>query len=514
MARETASRPGDAALIDEAASGGGVATAAVCPYVALAIGAPEESVGGVLSAGAVNVLYASPDSLSSAGDQLWHRNSQGIDGPLLAGAEFGDALVWGDFDGDGCPDLAIGAPPLGSDEFGAGEVNVLYGQPGGLAAEGDQLWRQSTQGVVGEPETGEQFGDALAAGDFDADGFDDLAVGVPFDVVAGLAAGAVNVLYGSEAGLSAQGDQRWHQGRPGVTDAPEDFDRFGVALAVGDFDGDGFADLAAGADQEEVNGDDEAGAVNVLYGSSSGLSAGGNQLWHQDSPGAAGASEPGDNFGHRLAAGDFDGDGRDDLAVSVVGEDVDGINGAGAVSVIYGCPGGLCATGDQLWHQDTPGVVEVGQANDDFGSALATGDFDGDGFDDLAVGIAGQDIGTLDEAGAVAVLFGSSNGLTSTSQLWTQAIPGVEGDAEEDAIFGFALSAADFDDDGRDDLAIGALTTVNGKGNAGSVNLLYGCSAGVCATGDQLWTQASAGVEGAAEASDFFGAALGGTAGN
>src|SRR4051794_4697788 len=116
---------------------------------------------------------------------------------------------------------------------------------------------------------------------------------------------------------------------------------------------------------------------------------------------------------------DFNHDGFDDLAVGVPGEDIGTVADAGAVNVIYGGggisvlnPGGLKSAGNRVFSQDTPGVEGVAEKGDRFGSALAWGDFNHDGFDDLAVGVPGEDIGTVVNAGAVNVLFGSASGLT------------------------------------------------------------------------------------------------------
>ncbi len=206
-----------------------------------------------------------------------------------------------------------------------GVVNVLYGGPAGVASIGAQLWHQDIAGIEDEAELGDEFGTSLASGDFDADGFADLAVGVRGETLGfETQAGAVNIIYGSGAGLTATGSQFWHQDEPDVLDMEEGFDHFGTALAAGDFDADGYADVAVGVSGEDVGEINSAGAVNVLFGSAAGLSATGNQFWTQDTPGIAGQANGVDLFGASLAAGDF-GHGRaDDLAVGVPIDDAAG----------------------------------------------------------------------------------------------------------------------------------------------------------------------------------------------
>ena len=146
-------------------------------------------------------------------------------------------------------------------------------------------------------------------GDFDNDGFDDLAIGVPYEDIGSIEdAGAVNVLYGTATGLSSSYDQIWHQDSPGIVEQSQTGDRFGQVLAVGDFNRDGYDDLAIGVPMEDVGTIVDAGVVSVLYGSSSRLTARGNEYWHQNVSGVEGADETGDRFGWSLAAGDFDND--------------------------------------------------------------------------------------------------------------------------------------------------------------------------------------------------------------
>jgi FG-GAP repeat protein len=110
----------------------------------------------------------------------------------------------------------------------------------------------------------------------------------------------VTVVHGSGAGLSGPGSQLFTQ----AGSAPETDDQFGAALAGGDFNNDGFADLAAGAPFESVGNIVGAGAVSVLYGSAGRLTTTGGQLFTQDTAGIAGVAEAEDHFGAALATGD------------------------------------------------------------------------------------------------------------------------------------------------------------------------------------------------------------------
>ncbi len=359
---------------------------------------------------------------------------------------------------------------------------------------------------------------AAPSADFDGDGYADLAIGAPTDSVAGEdAAGAVNILYGGLHGLRSRGNQEFTQASPGVADAPELGDRFGAALAAGDFDGDGYADLAVGVPGEGIPtgvGPGEvarasAGMVQVLYGSPGGLRGGSRPGWTQDRPGVKGTIHARDGFGGTLAAGDFDGDGRDDLAIGTPLEPVDDRLAAGAVNVLYGSAGGLSEVGDQRWTLDSPGIKGLAGDGFRFGWALAAGDVSRDGRDDLAIGVPGGRISGRLDAGAVSVLYGRSGGLSATDDLWSQDARGIKGRAERLDNFGSAVAIGDLDGDGIGDLAIGVqFEDVDAARDAGAVNVLYGSRAGLGEDGDQVWTENTPGIRGAAARRDRFGATL------
>ncbi len=120
----------------------------------------------------------------------------------------------------------------------------------------------------------------------------------------------------------------------------------------------------------ESVGTTAAGAVNVIYGSGGGLTSTGNQVWTQNSAGVLDSAEAADSFGAAVAAGDVDRSGDADLAIGAPLESVGAAGGAGALNMLYGSGGGLTSTGNQLWSQDTPNVLDQAETGDQFGAAM------------------------------------------------------------------------------------------------------------------------------------------------
>ena len=423
---------------------------------------------------------------------------------------FGSALAAGDFDGDGRSDLAVGVPEedVGGIED-AGTVNVIYGTGGGLAFADNQQWYQDTPDIIGIPEAFDRFGAALAAGDFNGDGRDDLAIGVPYENVGTVGnAGAVNVIYGSAVGLQTAFNQIWRQDDLTYT-APEADDHFGASLAAGDFNGDGYHDLVVGSPDEDISSINAAGVVHVIYGGPSGLSAAGNEAWYRSLAGH-GASITFDNFGFALTAGDFSDDGFDDFAVGVVGYDAGGTTNAGGVIAFYGSAGGTTA-GNTFWSQATPGINGTPGSGDQFGFALASADFDADGHADLAVGVPFEDVGGAGDSGAVNVIYGAGGGLSAAdNQLFTQASTGIGSVSEADDRFGWSLAAGPLNVGAFADLAVGTYgEAVGSLAGAGAVVVIAGTGSGLDPTlQSRTWRQGREGALDRAEAGDRFGAAL------
>ena len=379
-------------------------------------------------------------------------------------------------------------------------IEVLRGSPTGLTATGDRLWTHGNLSGAGDARG---LGSSLASADVDGDGYWDLVAGAPSSRnLDGIAV----VMFGGPSGLTDGDVQVLDRSQTGAEDDPSEYYEFGLSVAAGDVDGDGFADLAVG-----IGGNDSPGEVAVFPGSSSGIDTGAAEIWGPDSAGIA----TGAAFGRALAIADFDDDGFDDLAAGSPGEPVSGPGsgyGAGAVNVIYGSADGLTAEGNQLWRQSSSGIPGSDEPYDLFGLALAATDFDGDGFADLAVGVPGEDwkrdfgLGR----GAVMVLYGTGGGLSAAGvQRITQDTSGIPNRGEDGDVFGRSLAAGDYGRRATNDLAIGVpYEGHSGINQAGLVTVLYTKGSELTAQDAQVWTKGTDGVKGSVD-HEFFGWSLG-----
>ena len=363
----------------------------------------------------VTILYGSADGLTTTGRQ----RITGGDMPDADSQPFPfnpQAVVAGDLNGDGASELVLGWPgaKVGSVNV-AGAVYVIPGSPNGLRLGATKRWSQATAGVRGTPEIGDAFGAALAAADFGGGPEVDLAIGAPREKIGSKARygqGMVQVLYGSPRGLTAAGDQTWSQDSPGVPGGAESNDLFGNDLAAGDFDGRHKADLAVGAPSEKVHTGFRAGAVTVLYSSTSRLSAARSQTWSQDSPGIAGRAQHEDSFGSSLATGRITSSTRDDLAVAAPGEESATHPDHGVVHLLPSSPNGLTAAGSQVW--TLPKLGGSGDIFHTFGEGLLVADFGGgpgtERYGDLLIGTRGEV--DVNPPTSDYLLYGSPAGIT------------------------------------------------------------------------------------------------------
>lgn len=241
---------------------------------------------------------------------------------------------------------------------------------------------------------------------------------------------------------------------------------FGGDSAYGDFDGDGYDDVLVGALGEDVGSDKDGGTAAILWGSAAGLTSGTTV--------ADPRPTKHDLFGGVVEAGDFDGDGKDDIAI--------GSLGATTVDVFSG---GFSRTSNAAVHKTLSTGVQAGDGI----NSLHSGDANGDGKDDLIVN--GYD--PSDNLNANYWIPGSTTGLNNSA---AQKLPA-----------GIITDLGDTDEDGYDDIVIGNAwdSGIAGATTGGSVYVVHGTASGPSAGDTEKFTQNTAGVPGSSEKGDTFG---------
>jgi len=415
----------------------------------VAVGVPNQDVNGVAGAGAVAIFL---------GDDDWF-----VEGPMVTSDpfnpselndHFGEVLAAGDIDDDGCDDLVIGMPHENwGSRVDTGRVHIRWGDDVDPLSDGLHFGQDGS----GANEAYDYFGEALGVGDFNNDGHADIAVGTPGEDYGYTDCGWVHVRMGtdrSSGGIITSGS--WVHGfSENAADPRGDYEFFGSSLAVGNFDGDAYDDLAIGAPYEGAN----EGRVFVRPGSSTGLRAD-SRFTYVD----ADVPVADEMFGFAVAAGDLQGDGADDL---IVGIPYGGWDEWGRVDVFASWEGELPDELTDTFEQDE---VSYHYNGEKFGFALASADFDGDGLEDIAVGIPyDDDLNT--QAGYVAVRYGAPVGswTTTNENGFTGFSQSPAGLNEAYDFFGRTLATIDRRDDGIHDLLAAAPSETYGATDTGVV---------------------------------------------
>ncbi|MGW4673362.1 FG-GAP and VCBS repeat-containing protein [Streptomyces sp. NPDC004324] len=358
-------------------------------YADLVVSSPGENVGDTKMRGGLTVVWGGAQGLGS-GTVF---NSPVPQEYENSGDAFGEDVVAGDFDGDGDQDLAVtsnsragvvllkgpftraggksGWSSLG-DSYGllwgadlvAGRVTAdaatdLYILGADLQRNSDvdlrayfhrggSTFTQRAAEVRVPDDGGHQGGDVLSVGDFDKDGYGDLAIGRGYET-GDRERGYVTVQYGGANGPdTARKPVKFTQDTAGVPGSSENGDRFGAAVAAGDVNGDGYADLAVGIPGEDLGTTRDAGTVTVLLGRAGGLSGTGAKSYTQDTSGITGTAEADDRFGAHLKLTDFTRDGRSDLLIDT-NEQLGSDNRWGLVHLLKGSASGITATGSKSY---------------------------------------------------------------------------------------------------------------------------------------------------------------------
>jgi hypothetical protein len=456
--------------------------------------------------GGVHVFYGKSSGLvadksgAALDDQYFSQATAGVPGTTRPYDGFGAATALGDLNGDGCADLAIGAPgaALAGDYRWNGTVTILYGSKSGLTTRGAQ--RFTSEQVLGGSEADfHGFGGTMALADFDDDGVADLAVGAPGRA---LTSRSVAVLFGASTGLS-RGRATEIVSRP----ASGTGEMFGSGdLAIGDFDGNDRVELAIG-DRE---------AVTTVERAAGGFAASTPRVLTKGSLNVPDADDT-DGFGSVLAAGDVNADGTSDLAIGVpqfgCDEEEPDVCGPGAVLLVPGSPSGLEAAQRQAWTQDSAGMGGTARVGDGFGAALVMGRFDAGATSDLAIGTPRDSVGSVQQAGSVSLLLGGASGLTTAGaggSRFHQDRAGFTSAPRGGEEFGGVLAAAPIQSAAQDNLLIGVrFETVGKRYGAGLVHQLARSAAGPSSAGGVTLHLDRPGVKGKATENGWFGWSLG-----
>lgn len=386
-------------------------------YADVVVGAPYYDSGTASNIGAVYVFHGSASGISSTASRT------------LTGSVAGDNFGWsvsaaGDVNADGYDDILVGAPYYDSGSTSnVGAVYVYHGSSSGTAS-------AASRTLVGGAAS-DFFGYSLAsAGDLNADTYDDIVVGAyGKDSGASSSVGAAYTYHGSTLGISATVSKTVLGTGAG--------DQLGIAVAsAGDTNGDTYDDVIVGANGYNAGTSSDAGAVYIYRGSSSGMSTTASRQLI--------GLTAGDAFGGAVAcAGDVNGDGYADVVIGAQGYDTGALVSVGAAYVFHG---------SSLGTSGTTSFTVTGTATGEYvgGHVASAGDVDADGYDDIIVGATGYDVGTSADLGAASIYLGTSTGLSSTVDTT------LVGAAAGDYLGSDVSSAGDVDDDGYDDVIVGA----------------------------------------------------------
>jgi Ca2+-binding RTX toxin-like protein len=381
-----------------------------------------------------------------------------LEGSVSGGMAGRSVASIGDFNGDGYEDFIVGAPYANGAVNASGVAYIVFGHAGYTPPDFSTNYLTGYNGfTITGGSAGEHAGWSVAGGgDINGDGFDDLVIGAADAGGYGARVGAVYVVFGHAGTAPRTLNLATLDGTNGFKVMGAALgDAVGASVAIGlDLNHDGMADLVIGAPGTDFNGS-ESGSVYVLTGHTGpfapviNLADGGTMRLD----GAAAGDRVGTAVG---AAGDFDGDGFQDLIIGAPGT---GANDAGSAYVV-------------LNPLNVGGVANVADLTGQYGfrfdgtyfsngfrvSVSGAGDLNGDGFDDVIVGMYAAGPGGYSQGQAYVVFGRSDHAYTALAASQLDGSNGFifMGSGAGESVGYSVARAGDVDGDGFDDLIIGA----------------------------------------------------------
>jgi hypothetical protein len=384
----------------------------------------------------------------------------------------------GDVNGDGFDDLIVGAYRDDPNGSSSGASFVVFGKTDGTKVELSAV-ELGTGGFVinGVSAYDESGGSVSSAGDVNGDGFDDLIVGARRDDPNGSNSGASFVVFGKTDGTKVELSDIETGNGGFVINGVSGSDYSGRSVSsAGDVNGDGFDDLIVGAPNDDPNGNTEAGASFVVFGKVDGTKVELSDIEAGTGGFVINGVSAFDYSGISVSsAGDVNGDGFDDLIVGAENDDPNDTY-SGASFVVFGKVDRTKVELSDI-EAGTGGFVINGVSAYDFSghSVSVAGDVNGDGFDDLIIGVSDDDPNGSN-SGASFVVFGKTDG-TKVELSDIEAGTGgfvINGVSAND-ISGRSVSAAgDVNGDGFDDLIVGAYGDDPNGSNSGASFVVFG----------------------------------------
>ena len=441
-------------------------------------GASVASIGDINSDGTTDIAVGASGNDSGAIYIILLNSDGTVNGTAKIDDSTTDSLVFGsdsnfgtsvanigDLNGDGMPDIAVGAPYEGTNDGGSntGAVHIIYLDaiaPHGTGSARETVKIDDTTADGPILSDGDRFGYSVAGiGDLDGDGVEDIAVGAYQDTHGGAGTGVIHILFMNTGGTIKRSVEINSSTLNGPTLSTDD--RFGISVAgIGDLNNDGIPDIVAGANYDDTGGRDK-GAIHILFMNTNGSVK--ETVKIDDSTPNGPVLSIDDEFGASVALiGDLDDDGVSDIAAGAP-TDATGGDSRGAIHILLMNSDGTVKSTIKIDDSTTDGPALADY--DKFGASVAgIGDLNNDGTTDIAVGAPDND-----NKGTVYVLFMNTDGTVKSTIKIDDSTPNGPVPADYSYFGTSVANIGDLDGDGVLDIVVGAPGDPTGGDRRGAV---------------------------------------------